>query len=118
MPSTVTSCPVCRRTVASPVPTTAGMAYSRATREACAARVPPSVTMAAARANSGVHAGAVALATRTSPSRNPAEVLRAVHDAYRSGGAARRCRMPDDHTLADLSLTAGFLHGAVDHVPD
>ncbi len=48
----------------------------------------------------------------------PAEVLRAVHDAYRSGGAARRCRLPDDHTLANLPLTAGFLHGAVDHVPD
>ena len=32
-----------------------------------------------------------------------AEVSRAVHDAYRSGGAARRCRMPDDHTLATRS---------------
>ena len=104
--------------MASPVPTTAGMAYSRATREACAARVPPSVTTAAARANSGVHAGAVAFATRTSPVAEPGEVLRAVHDAYRSGGAARRGRMPDDDTLANLPFTAGFLHGAVDHVPD
>jgi hypothetical protein len=34
-----------------PVETTAGMAYSRATREAWAASVPPSATMAAARAN-------------------------------------------------------------------
>ena len=45
----------------------------RATREAWAASVPPSVTMAAARANSGVHAGAVAFATSTSPSRNSPE---------------------------------------------
>ena len=73
VPSTVTSCPVCSRVVASPVPTTAGMPYSRATREAWAARVPPSVTTAAARANSGVHAGAVAFATSTSPSRNAAK---------------------------------------------
>jgi len=43
--------------VASPVATTAGMPYSRATSEAWAARVPPSVTTAAARANSGVQAG-------------------------------------------------------------
>src|SRR5512133_3117359 len=48
----------------------------------------------------------------------PAEVLRAMDDAYRPGGAARRCRMPDDHTLAGLWFTAGFLRGALDHVPD
>jgi hypothetical protein len=66
-PSTVTRWPSRRRVVASPVATTAGMPYSRATREAWAARVPPSVTTAAARANSVVQAGAVARATRTSP---------------------------------------------------
>src|SRR6266702_4163226 len=66
-PSTVTTWPSCRRAVASPVPTTAGMPYSRATREACAARVPLSVTTATARANSGVQAGVVAWATSTSP---------------------------------------------------
>ena len=38
------------RVVASPVATTAGMPYSRATREAWAARVPPSVTTTTARA--------------------------------------------------------------------
>lgn len=57
VPSTVTSWPSCRRLVASDVPTTAGMPYSRATSEACAATDPPSVTMAIARENSGVQAG-------------------------------------------------------------
>jgi hypothetical protein len=42
------------RVVASLVATTAGMPYLRAIREAWAVRVPPSVTTAAARANSGV----------------------------------------------------------------
>src|SRR4051794_38314542 len=46
------------------------------------------------------------------------EVLRAVHDADRAGGAARRCRGPEDHPLADLALSTGLLHGAVDHIPD
>jgi hypothetical protein len=58
VPSTVMSCPVRRVVVASPVPTTAGMLCSRATSDAQAARLPPSVTSAAARANSGVQAGA------------------------------------------------------------
>ena len=48
----------------------------------------------------------------------PAEVLRAVHDAYRSGSASRRCGMPDDDVLADFSLTTGFLRDAADHIPD
>jgi hypothetical protein len=47
-----------------------------------------------------------------------AEVLRALHDAYRSGSASRRCGVPDDDVLADLSLTTGFLHGTADHIPD
>ncbi len=46
------------------------------------------------------------------------KVLRAVHDADRAGGTARRCRMPEDHTTADLALSASLLHGAVDHIPD
>jgi hypothetical protein len=49
-PSTVTTWPSTTRVVASPVATTAGMPYSRATREAWAARVPPSVTTTTARA--------------------------------------------------------------------
>jgi hypothetical protein len=48
----------------------------------------------------------------------PAEVLRALHDAYRSGCAARRCGVPDDDVLGDLSLATGFLHGAADYIPD
>ena len=47
-----------------------------------------------------------------------AEVLRALHDAYRSGSASRGCGVPDDDVLADFSLTTGFLHGAADHIPD
>jgi hypothetical protein len=39
VPSTVMSCPVRRVVVASPVPTTAGMPYSRATSDAWAARL-------------------------------------------------------------------------------
>jgi hypothetical protein len=49
-PSTVTTWPSTTWVVASPVATTAGMPYSRATREAWAARVPPSVTTTTARA--------------------------------------------------------------------
>ena len=70
LPSTVTSCPGCRRAVASPVATTAGIPY-RGPPGRRAQQLPLSVTTAAARANRGVHAGAVAFATSTSPSRNP-----------------------------------------------
>ena len=56
-----------RRDVASPQPTTAGIPYSRAMIEACAAALPTSVTTAAARVKSGVQAGAVSGATRISP---------------------------------------------------
>ncbi len=52
------------------------------------------------------------------PVAEPAEVLRALHDAYRSGGTASRCWLPNDHPLANLPLTADLLHGAFDHVPD
>ena len=66
-PSTVTRIPVRSRAVASPQPTTAGIPYSRAMIEACAAALPTSVTTAAARVKSGVQAGAVSGATRISP---------------------------------------------------
>ena len=55
----LTRIPVRRRAVASPQPTTAGIPYSRAMIEACAAGLPTSVTTAAARVKSGVQAGAV-----------------------------------------------------------
>jgi len=48
----------------------------------------------------------------------PGEVLRALHDAYRSGSAAGRCRVSDDDVLAYLPFTTGFLCGAADHIPD
>jgi len=50
VPSTVTTMPSRDRIVLSPVPTTAGMPYSRATGDAWAMRLPVSVTTAAARA--------------------------------------------------------------------
>ena len=51
LPSTVTSWPVSSCTVASPVPTTAGMPCSRATIAECDRGLPPSVTSAPARPN-------------------------------------------------------------------
>jgi hypothetical protein len=48
----------------------------------------------------------------------PAEVLRALHDPYRSASASLRCRVPDDDVLANFSLATGLLHGAADHIPD
>ena len=63
-------CPLVIRRVATPVPSTAGMPYSRATIELWLSGPPISVTTAAARANSEVQAGVVMLATSTSPSCN------------------------------------------------
>ena len=69
--------------------------------EACAARVPLSVMTAAARANRasmperGFRDKHIAVA-------ETAEVLRAMHDAYWSGCAARRCGVPNDDVLADF----------------
>ena len=59
--------PLAIRRVATPVPSTAGMPYSRATIELWLSGPPMSVTTPEASANSGVHAGVVMLATRTSP---------------------------------------------------
>ena len=61
--------PLVIRRVATAVPSTAGMPYSRATIELWLSGPPMSVTTAAAMANSGVQAGVVMLATRTSPDR-------------------------------------------------
>lgn len=80
-PSTVTRCPVRSRWVASPVPTTAGIPDSRATRDAWAAKVPPSVTTAATRAKRGVQAGAVAFGHQNFAFQETVEVFRSVHDA-------------------------------------
>src|SRR5215212_7771646 len=55
------------RLVATPVPRTAGMAYSRATMELWLKGPPTSVTTAEAMAKSDVHAGVVMPATSTSP---------------------------------------------------
>jgi hypothetical protein len=93
----------------SPVPTTAGMPYSRATREAWAARVPPSVAMAAARANIGDQD--VAIGER-------GEVLGSVHDAGGTGGPAGGGGMPDDDSVTGEGRASGLLHGAVDGVAD
>ena len=66
-PSTSIICPFLIVAVAAPVPTTAGMRYSRATTALWLRMPPVSVTTAAAVAKSGVHGGAVVSATSTSP---------------------------------------------------
>ena len=63
------------RCVATPVPSTAGMPYSRATMELWLSGPPTSVTTAEAIANSEVHAGVVMRATRTSPGCHQGEIL-------------------------------------------
>src|SRR6266566_4812414 len=68
-PSTRTSWPVLIRLVASPVPTTAGMPYSRATIAACDIEPPMSETAALILPNTGAQLGAVTGQTRISPSR-------------------------------------------------
>src|SRR5215218_5997374 len=83
--------------------TTTGLAVLAGDQEACAARVPPSVRTAAARANRGVHAGTVAFATSTSASRNPPKSCRPC--TMRTGAlAARRCGVPDDDVLAHREI--------------
>src|ERR1700690_4191217 len=66
-PSTSSSCPSWKVVVAQPVPTTAGMRYSRATTALCDNTPPVSVTTAQAVANSGVQGGTVDSATSTDP---------------------------------------------------
>ena len=68
-PSTRTRSPVLMRVVAMPVPTTAGMPYSRATIAACDIVPPMSETAAAILPNTGPQLGAVTGQTSTSPSR-------------------------------------------------
>ena len=75
-PSTWMVCPFLIRLVATPVPSTAGMPYSRATMELWLKGPPTSVTTAEARAKSGVQAGVVMPATSTLWP-HPSEVLRA-----------------------------------------
>ncbi len=64
---TVTSSPSERASVASPVPTTAGIPSSRAMMAAWQVRPPRLVTMAEARFMIGSQSGSVMSATRTSP---------------------------------------------------
>src|ERR1700745_1020575 len=66
--STPPSWPVLIRLVASPVPTTAGMPYSRATIAACDIEPPMSETAALILPNTGAQLGAVTGQTRISPS--------------------------------------------------
>ena len=68
-PSTRTRWPVWIRLVAWPVPTTAGMPYSRATIAACDIVPPMSDTAALILPNTGAQLGAVTGQTRISPSR-------------------------------------------------
>ena len=67
-PSTRTRWPVLIRSVALPVPTTAGMPYSRATIAACDIEPPMSETAALILPNTGAQLGAVTGQIRISPS--------------------------------------------------
>src|SRR5579859_3787040 len=69
-PSTSSIWPSRMMAVAEPVPTTAGMPYSRATMAQWLRMPPESVTMAATVAKSGVQGVAVVSATSTSPRRS------------------------------------------------
>src|ERR687890_270440 len=75
-PSTSTACPLFIVAVADPVPTTAGMRYSRATTAQWLRMPPVSVTTAAAVAKSGVHGGGGGSATRTPSFPGPAALER------------------------------------------
>ena len=66
-PSTRTRWPVRRVATALPVPTTAGIPYSRQTIAVWLMMPPTSDTVAAIRANTGAHDGEVAGQTSTSP---------------------------------------------------
>ena len=68
MPLTRTRSPVLIRSVATDVPTTAGIPNSRATTAGCAATPPASVTRPAIFVNRTTHAGFVIWQTRISPS--------------------------------------------------
>ena len=76
------------RAVAFPVPTTAGMPYSRATTAQWLRMPPVSDTTAAAVANSGVHGGAVVSTTSTSRGCSLPRVRQRVKHARRTGGLA------------------------------
>ena len=67
-PSTRSLCPVLMRWVAWPVPTTAGMPYSRATMAACDMVPPISDTAALILPNTGAQLGLVTGHTSISPS--------------------------------------------------
>src|ERR1700730_6200677 len=69
-PSTSTMSPSRMVAVALPVPTTAGIPYSRATMAQWDRTPPASVTIAAAAANNCVQGAEVVSATRTSPRRS------------------------------------------------
>src|SRR4029079_671109 len=67
VPSTRTRVPSGMRSVASRVPTTPGMPYSRATIAECESRPPLSVTIAPSSGNKMLNASVVASVNKTSP---------------------------------------------------
>src|SRR5664280_824698 len=78
-PSTRSIIPVLMILVACPVPTTAGMPYSRQTIAAWLITPPTSVTQAPILANAGAHDGEVVGATRISPSSSCPTSLTVLH---------------------------------------
>jgi hypothetical protein len=89
---------------------TAGMPYSRATREARAARVPPSVTTATARANSGVQAGG-GPGDQDLAGLEAVKLTRSADDADRAASPAGAGRLANDGAL-------GYRPGGADGVHD
>src|SRR5271165_146634 len=106
-PSTRTRWPVLIRLVASPVPTTAGMPYSRATIAACDIEPPMSETAALILPNTGAELGAVTGQTRISPSRISPIWLTSV--STRAGPST----MPEEAPQPRISPSSGRSHASI-----
>src|SRR5271165_3969438 len=106
-PSTRTRWPVLIRLVASPVPTTAGMPYSRATIAACDIEPPMSETAALILPNTGAQLGAVTGQTRISPSRISPIWLTSV--STRAGPST----MPEEAPQPRISPSSGRSHASI-----
>ena len=100
----------CTRRVATPVPSTAGIPYSRATIELWLNGPPMSVTTPEAMANNDVQAGVVMLATSTSPDRMRAKSRGTLEHPGRRGDLARAGADATQHVAGLLGgETAGII---------
>jgi len=104
--------------VASPVPTTAGMPYSRATSEAWAARVPPSVTTRDSGGEQRCPGRCGGLGDQDLAGGELGEVGRPVDHADPAGGAPCAGRVPDEGAGRNGVGATGGGDGAGDRVVD